>query len=493
MEWGGRMVRWMQAHRRLLIVGIILAFCSAKTQGEVKLKPCFATEKTVLPSPFLKPKLKIFWGYWTTHELTTSVAAIILSEKLGFDVELVSDTTARASMQAIAKGDIHINFEFWPGSNPDTYREYAKEFHPDVEPGQVHAFPYKSLFARSGLYETCSRHSSTEFRTCLDGSLSNSQVLLKEAMDDPAIQRHFSQEKVAMPEHGSWNDAPRCQHRGTNCSVEILHIAPTGYDEGLLESIVTTLNLPASIAYLGEEAHTKAIWKAYTARKGALVYSYFPNALQDGVAVQGMPRAAMDQDLDFPTQQLVKIAWPGLEKERGGDALAFVRDFHLSLEDYNRLAETYEIVKDTQKAACVWLVDNPELWQALVKFPERKQQDLLCLQDDSGLCNLQYRVGWVVFTAQVLLFAATLYMAVSLKQPRKYHEEEEIRRRIKQVPIHACTCLRARARRGGASEHATHTHMHAYAHAPSNPRTCVHTGASGQLATALAPHQQRPV
>ena len=54
------MVRWMQAHRRLLIVGIILAFCSAKTQGEVKLKPCFATEKTVLPSPFLRPKLKRF-------------------------------------------------------------------------------------------------------------------------------------------------------------------------------------------------------------------------------------------------------------------------------------------------------------------------------------------------------------------------------------------------------------------------------------------------
>ena len=86
--------------------------------------------------------------------------------------------------------------------------------------------------------------------------------------------------------------------------MHILHIAKTGYDEGLVEALVEKLEIPAKVAYLGPEAHTDALWTAYTERKGALVYSYFPNANQHGISILSLERAAIAPGDDFQSQQL---------------------------------------------------------------------------------------------------------------------------------------------------------------------------------------------
>lgn len=57
-----------------------------------------------------------------------------------------------------------------------------------------------------------------------------------------------------------------------NCTVQIMHIAKKGYDEGAVEEMIEMLGVPAKVVYLGEFNHTEAIWKAYTKQAGALVY-----------------------------------------------------------------------------------------------------------------------------------------------------------------------------------------------------------------------------
>ena len=93
--------------------------------------------------------------------------------------------------------------------------------------------------------------------------------------------------------------------RTQNCTVKIFHIAKTGYDEGLVEDLVQKLSIPATVAYLGEENHTEAIWSAHTQRAGALIYSYYPNTYQIGISMQALPRAKVHPQFDFKRQRLV--------------------------------------------------------------------------------------------------------------------------------------------------------------------------------------------
>jgi hypothetical protein len=70
-----------------------------------------------------------------------------------------------------------------------------------------------------------------------------------------------------------------------NCSAQILHIAPKGYDTNLVEQLVEDLKVPVKVVYLGPEAHTNAIWEAHTKGLGDLFYSYSPNSNQHEISV----------------------------------------------------------------------------------------------------------------------------------------------------------------------------------------------------------------
>ena len=98
-------------------------------------------------NPFQKFKLRLAANGWATHQLTTNVAAILLREKLGFDVELVlpeSDETTSDIFQKIDLGGVHVDVELWPQGNEHLF---------DLYEGVV-ALPYNSLVQRYGIYLT---------------------------------------------------------------------------------------------------------------------------------------------------------------------------------------------------------------------------------------------------------------------------------------------------------------------------------------------------
>ena len=128
------------------------------------ISPCVCPELYISHISSLSPSLISPWcDTWQTSRIATSVAAIILSENLGFDVELVEAGTPKQVYNDLSKGSLHLAFESWPESNSEEFVRFTDPAIP--VPDRVDAFLYNNLFGQSGIYETCSRSpSETELR-----------------------------------------------------------------------------------------------------------------------------------------------------------------------------------------------------------------------------------------------------------------------------------------------------------------------------------------
>jgi ABC-type proline/glycine betaine transport system substrate-binding protein len=128
------------------LVGILQ---TARAQDPPQLRMCKPQEKKPA-QPFSLPSLRLQWDSWTTSQMTTSVAAIILSEYLGFDVEFVPGASPAAVYSSLATGDLHLAFESWPESNADVFARFTGA----NASSQVQAVAYSNLFGRSGAFLT---------------------------------------------------------------------------------------------------------------------------------------------------------------------------------------------------------------------------------------------------------------------------------------------------------------------------------------------------
>ena len=106
-------MNWTWLAKQLLVLLIVVVLCQHAT-AQVKLRRCMerSGDQKVL-QPFKLPTLRLQWDSWETAQMTTAIAGFILSERLGFNVELVSGRSGREVYEAIAKGEIHVSFEAW--------------------------------------------------------------------------------------------------------------------------------------------------------------------------------------------------------------------------------------------------------------------------------------------------------------------------------------------------------------------------------------------
>ena len=347
--------------------------------------------------------------------MTTAVAGIILSERLGFDVELVDGATPREVYKRISAGEIHLAFESWPKSNPNAFRNFTGE----NASQPVRWTPYSKLFGRSGIFETCSRSADSDFSKCSDKSMSSSPSMLKDVLDKPEGQQFFSRKLESGIAFPRWvPDHCEQPNAKMNCTAQILHVS-TEYDKGLIEGLVTQLRLPATVVYVGTANLSAEIWAAYTMKAGTLVYNYSPNTNHHGISALSLPRAKIRPAIDLAPQQLIKLAWPGLADIRGGDALSFWESFDLDERDYAHLAASYDRLNDPHEAACAWIHDNEVKWLKWVKFPERKHASLMCFgkTKGNGLCDGHFLKGWILLIVQVFACLASMYLSAYVNKP----------------------------------------------------------------------------
>ena len=167
----------------VLFASILFGACHMAhgESGENKsLKNCFGPNKDVT-QPFKLEELVLQWDEWTTSRLTTAAAAIILSEKMGFNIKLRRGSTSKEMYAAISRGEIHLAFEAWPNSNLKEFKQYTGT----VTNGSIETFPYNTLFGRAGIFETCSRRQTDNvFSKCADNrnQLEESEPILRLAI-----------------------------------------------------------------------------------------------------------------------------------------------------------------------------------------------------------------------------------------------------------------------------------------------------------------------
>jgi hypothetical protein len=65
------------------------------------------------PQPFQLEKIVVQMDSWETSQLVTVAAAIILSERLGFNVAFANGISGKELYGAMAEGKCHLAFEAW--------------------------------------------------------------------------------------------------------------------------------------------------------------------------------------------------------------------------------------------------------------------------------------------------------------------------------------------------------------------------------------------
>src|SRR5262245_11579313 len=72
------------------------------------------------------PALKIAVNPWMASALDAQIAQILLQEKLGYQVELIS-IDENAQFPALAKGDLDATLEIWPSGHVADHRLYVEQ------------------------------------------------------------------------------------------------------------------------------------------------------------------------------------------------------------------------------------------------------------------------------------------------------------------------------------------------------------------------------
>ena len=74
------------------------------------------------------PVVKIRWEGWESAALTITIAAMILQERMGVEVEFVSSDgtfSYESVYEQLASGEVDAAFEVWLPGNEEEFEQYA--------------------------------------------------------------------------------------------------------------------------------------------------------------------------------------------------------------------------------------------------------------------------------------------------------------------------------------------------------------------------------
>ena len=97
----------------------------------VALSSVAVPARTCLPEQRLPPQgvaLKLHIDSWPTSEVVTEVGAILLRERMGFNVTLTpppTGTPTRDLYERVALGSVHLAFDLWPSGKRDQAARWA--------------------------------------------------------------------------------------------------------------------------------------------------------------------------------------------------------------------------------------------------------------------------------------------------------------------------------------------------------------------------------
>eukprot|EP00435_Cladocopium_sp_Y103_P027592 s1802_g6.t2 len=359
---------------RLLLV---LALCAGVTFATTQ---CGIDPNNTFPSQGVT--LKLLKHSWPTHQLVTEVAAILLSEALKYDVQIVEpdEFTPAGDPQLIAQGRFDANFELWPQGKSKELKRWV-----DNGPAVVTGGHY--VLSHSGIYTmkyTVDKWPEAAFYQHLQTP--------QNSIYDSSVEGQAAADPQRLCATAEWNCSdftwtpPKCRSNASACWGQVLH-SRLGYTQGQIEQQIANNGLGLQVTYLTPEALATEVWNAFATRKHLLFYTSQPSEGFFGISDDNFVPVAFPPEgsgcntsyttvptgnfsCQIPGQALLKVVSPKLQGS--SDAARFAAVFSLKEADFQELLTTWRLYGDARAAACAWLqYIGQKRWGNWILFTKR--------------------------------------------------------------------------------------------------------------------------
>lgn len=281
-----------------------------------------------------KPTLKLAANPWTGSAVNVAVAKILLTEKLGYTVEIV-DIDENAQFPAMSNGDLSATLEIWPSGHAEDYAQYIEGQKVVEDAGPLGVIGKIGWYIPTYLVE-----------------------------QDPSL--------------ATWE--------GIKAHADLFKTAETG-DAGQFlqgdpswvyyeEDLINNLGLNLQIVQAGsEQAVLAAVDSAYSRQEPVLFYFWTPHSvhakykltevkLPEYTDACGAKAGTGGVDCDYPQDVLYKAVWSKL-KDEAPEAYQFLKNMNYTNEDQIAMIADVELNgKTVDDAARAWIDANEATWSA---------------------------------------------------------------------------------------------------------------------------------
>jgi glycine betaine/proline transport system substrate-binding protein len=285
-----------------------------------------------------RPTITLISNPWSASELNVVVARILLSEEMGYPVEVIS-LDENAQWAALAAGDAHASLEVWPSGHAENIAEYIESQGVVEDGGPLGPEGKIGWYTPSYMVE---QHPEL---TTWEGFTSAETAALY-ATAETGDQGQF------LAGDPSWvqYDADIMNNLGINFEV-----VTAGSEEAILAQL--------DAAYSREDPVLFYFWTPHSVHaQYDLTEVQLPDYSDECYA--GAETGGVD--CDYPADVLFKIFWSGLQDE-APDAYQLLKNMNYSTEDQIQMIAAVELDgKTVEEAARDWLAANEATWQAWI-------------------------------------------------------------------------------------------------------------------------------
>lgn len=284
-----------------------------------------------------KPVIKLIVNPWSASELNVEVARIILSEEMGYPVEVIS-LDEFAQFPALAAGDADASLEVWPSGHQQDIADY-------IDSGQVENGGLLGPVGKIGWY-----------------------------IPSYMVEQH--------PELATWEGFQN------PANAALFATAETG-DKGQFlqgdpswtyhdEAIINNLGMDLQVVTAGsEQALLSALDGAYSREEPILFYFWTPHSVHSKYELTTVQLPPYSEECyaseaeggiacDYPSDELFKILSPQL-REKAPDVAEFLSNLNYSTEDQIQMIAAVELDgKSVEEAAREWLDGHEDAWRAWI-------------------------------------------------------------------------------------------------------------------------------
>ncbi len=281
-----------------------------------------------------KPIIKLAENPWSASQLNVAVAKILLEEKLGYQVEVVS-IDENAQWPALASGDLHASLEVWPSGHAENVAEYIEKQQLVENGGPL------GVVGKIGWY----------IPTYL-------------LTDHPELA---TWEGFTTPETAALFATAETGDQGQFLAGDPSWVQ---YDADIMKN----LGIPFQIVNAGsEEAILAALDSANSRQEPILFYFWTPHSVHAKYDLTEVKLPDYSDECyakateggvacDYPADHLFKVFWAGF-KDAAPDAYALLKNMNYTTEDQISMIAAVELDgKPVAEAARAWLDANEAVW-----------------------------------------------------------------------------------------------------------------------------------